>query len=1120
MSPDQVADDAALRWLLGRGLLQPAGADALRRAAAQPGSPGLLALAAPRLRPEDAAELARVRAGALDRARAGRPDPSDSDLTLRLAPGSAAGGPPGLAPEDPTLRLQAPAPPASGRLTRSTDAGGLRRIGPYEVVRELARGGMGAVLVARRAGLDRQVALKVMLSGDAAGAEEVERFLTEARVAARLKHPNIVGILDVGTDGNRPYLVMDLIDGQSLKAKLERGPLDPREAAELCRDVAKALAYAHGQAVLHRDIKPHNILVTKDGTPVITDFGLAKDVGEGVARGQTKTGQVMGTPAYMPPEQAEGHSELVDRRADVYSLGATLYEALVGEAPFQGATPLNIITQVLSKDPVPPRRRRPDVDRDLDTIVLRCLEKEPERRYPTAAALADDLDRWLSDEPITARPATLVDRARKWARRNRAVATVLTVCGGLLLAGALGGGVWAIRATERARAQAAAEGREATERRGLEEVRAVVEDCRRRLAPRPEGDLTGAPIDERLRRYRQPVSTALALLAATERWLALERAFERPAGDVERARAAVLTAARGLEGLANESEQWSVSDHAVGSVAQVDSAEGVIAARALEEARLAAIARRVDGPFELAARGLLERSGPFALQLAAAEMAAAGDDETAARVALRLDRVSDDLARRLREALRGAAPPDRRARLDEALAAWFGAVGADDVLPPAPLLERPGPSAVGTDGLELLAQVGRRLGSGSGGADGAVPLGDALAARVGTDHVEEVRLALAALQALGKRPRSRDALDLYLRVEPRLELAAQALQALAALYDPDAPGPDPGQALGARLGGPRGLELQGAQLFRGRGAPEELVRSIEASARRAPSGERSSPAPREGGPVDARIAALRRNERLAPSELEVALAWLDRAIGGTGDTVENRWTRAMGRLQAGERRGALEDLDVAVERKPRDAVLHFQRARLRWTSGDREGAIADLDVAIATNPTMGLAFNVRAQLRLQARRLDLALRDADEAVRLRPDVPDVWIVRARVRVALGRAKEALEDAERGLAARPDDPTGLTTRGDARRCLGDLTGAAADFDAALARAPDDLSALCSRMELRVVLGQFEGAVADAEQLLAPPRRAAEDAHLRGAIANVLLASGARPRVVALLDAPGL
>jgi WD40 repeat protein len=302
----------------------------------------------------------------------------------------------------------------------------------YEILGELGRGGMGVVYQARQVRLNRLVALKMILAGGHAGEAELARFRIEAEAIARLQHPHIVQIHEVGEYEGRPYLALEFCPGGSLEGKLGGTPLPPHEAGRLVETLARAMHAAHRRHVLHRDLKPANVLLLEDGTPKVTDFGLAKKLDEG---GQTQTGAVIGTPSYMAPEQAEGRKD-VGAAADVYALGAILYECLTGRPPFKAATPFDTLLQVVGEEPVPPRRLNPEVPRDLETVCLRCLEKQPAKRYATAEALAEDLRRFGAGEPVTARPAGRLGRAVKWARRKPAAAALVGVsaAGALLLA--------------------------------------------------------------------------------------------------------------------------------------------------------------------------------------------------------------------------------------------------------------------------------------------------------------------------------------------------------------------------------------------------------------------------------------------------------------------------------------------------------------------------------------------------------------------------------------------------------------------------------------------------------------------------------------------------------------
>ena len=315
---------------------------------------------------------------------------------------------------DPTVVLRDETV-ASSRSSTADD----RIFGKYELIDELGRGGMGVVYRAWQTDLNRTVALKMILASRLASDDDVRRFYQEAQAAGRLRHPNVLGIHEVGQHDGQHYFTMDYVDGESLAERLRRGPLPPDEAAPLMACVARAVEYLHQNQIIHRDLKPSNILTDGQGCPYVMDFGLAKVFDPDSQ--QTQTGTIIGTPSYMAPEQAAGHPSQVTARSDVYSLGAILYELLSGRPPFKRENPLDTLVDVLEGEPTLLTKLNRQIPRELELICLRCLEKDPEKRYASAEALADDLDRYLRGEPIEAQPAGFWDRLRRWSRREPAL---------------------------------------------------------------------------------------------------------------------------------------------------------------------------------------------------------------------------------------------------------------------------------------------------------------------------------------------------------------------------------------------------------------------------------------------------------------------------------------------------------------------------------------------------------------------------------------------------------------------------------------------------------------------------------------------------------------------------
>jgi WD40 repeat protein/serine/threonine protein kinase len=334
---------------------------------------------------------------------------------------------------------------ASSSITSSdVDAGAkIRYFGDYDLLEKVAQGGMGVVYKARQVTLNRTVAVKLILAGQLASENDVRRFYSEAEAAAKLDHPNIVPIHEVGEHESQHYFSMGFVEGESLAAKVADGPLPLREAAALVKTIAQAVQYAHEQGIIHRDLKPANVLLDKSGQPRVTDFGLAKQVDADSSL--TATGDVIGTPSYMSPEQARGETEKVGPLSDVYSLGAVLYCLLTGRPPFRAASHLDTLRQVLEQEPVSIRQLNPQVDCDLETICLKTLEKEPSQRYVSAQAFVEDLERYLNGHPIQARPIGRVARGWRWCKRNPVFAGLAGSVATLLLILAIAGSIAADR---------------------------------------------------------------------------------------------------------------------------------------------------------------------------------------------------------------------------------------------------------------------------------------------------------------------------------------------------------------------------------------------------------------------------------------------------------------------------------------------------------------------------------------------------------------------------------------------------------------------------------------------------------------------------------------------------
>ncbi|MCE9560780.1 MAG: protein kinase [Planctomycetes bacterium] len=336
---------------------------------------------------------------------------------------------------------------------KAAQHGGLKQPPGYELLHLLGRGGMGVVYKARQRTLRRHVALKMFEPGRVPSSREIMRFRSEAEAIARLQHPNIVQIFEISEWNDLPFLALELAEGGTLAQRLQKLPFTPRAAAELVETLARAVHHAHENDIVHRDLKPANVLFAADGTPKVTDFGLAKILqdpdGDDTPRDATRTGEPIGTPRYMSPEQAAGQHELVSVSSDVYALGTLLYECLTGQVPFVAASVIETLQRIRHEEPLSPRRFQTTIPRDLETICLNCLHKEPSRRYLSALALAGDLRRFIDGKPITARPTPTWERGWKWCRRRPTHAALIAVSLLLMISGVAGAAIWERREQQR-----------------------------------------------------------------------------------------------------------------------------------------------------------------------------------------------------------------------------------------------------------------------------------------------------------------------------------------------------------------------------------------------------------------------------------------------------------------------------------------------------------------------------------------------------------------------------------------------------------------------------------------------------------------------------------------------
>jgi tetratricopeptide (TPR) repeat protein len=977
-------------------------------------------------------------------------------------------------------RLQVPSTscslPASGPLTAPPG---------YELLGELGRGGMGVVYRARQVRLNRVVALKMILSGAHAGAEERLRFLAEAEVIASLPHPGIVQVYEFGAAHGAPWFALEYCPGGTLAAKLGSTTLPPREAASVVAQVARAVQAAHEKQVLHRDLKPSNVLLDVDGRPRVVDFGLARRVEGG--SGLTQTGVVVGTPSYMAPEQARGRKD-IDARSDVYSVGAILYECLSGRPPFKAPTAYDTILQVLSEEPVSPRRLNPNAPPDLETICLKCLEKEPGKRYASAGELADDLARFLGGEPIRARPVPAWERAAKWARRRPTAAALLGTAFAAFLCASAGVLFFALyKAQQSATLLRQAERRQEIDRffgRGRDALAAG----RQALRERKDGDAA-----KHFEGAEHSLDLALNALkdagtsAATEE---LRRQITKELDHVRRQRDEVgrrLQMGPRLARLRQDRddvlfEEISLTPDRPGNLERIRRRApealrrfGLTIGESPAEAVQAL--ERQRGWFASEAERKQAAAWCFEVLLAWAEAEAewgllpgrpADAPRAGARAALRLL----DTANALTQA-HGTPTPRayhrRRARCHDRLGSQKEAAAE------RALAEKSRPETALDHFLAALEYY--LQGKLAQAADAS-----ALALRKQPDHFwaqylhavsqlkrsrwVEAKLGLNA--CLARRPTFFWALILRGVAHAGLtEFAAAEAdfkESLAGTADPLA----------------RYLVLTNrGVLWAQQQRWDDAAADLKAATELRP---------------DNHLAYVTLSEVCRQrNDLEGAVKALDRAVACQPGEATLYYTRARLHLTLGNREEARRDLERAIPgmREDRDGdrlpSALVELGVLKHRAGQTREALADFDAALAVRPHYPPAHRQRAQTLMKLKKYREAGEALDRYLKYGEPVPEVYLARGMIHGHLREHASAVEAYTRALMLKADPKStthaeALKGRGWAFLQLEAPRLALADFEAALKQRPADVKALCGRGNARVLRGQVSEAVRDAREAL--------------------------------------
>ncbi|MBI2900574.1 MAG: tetratricopeptide repeat protein [Planctomycetes bacterium] len=880
------------------------------------------------------------------------------------------------------------------------------RVGPYQLLRELGHGGMGVVYAATDPRLRREVALKLLQA--VPSPTTLERFRREAQALAKLHHSAIVQVFDVGEEEGRPYFVMELVEGQSLFDAVERRSLTLRERVEVVRQAAEAVQFAHEQGVLHRDLKPGNIVVTPAKKAMVLDFGLAKLQG-----GETlsASGALMGTPSYMSPEQASGGAKPVDARTDVWGLGATLYHTIAGGPPFTGSTVAEVVRKIHETEPRPPQMANAAVSRDLETICLKALEKEPGRRYATAREFAMDLGRYLSGEPILARPATTLYRLRRYLGRRKAVAWAIAA-GVLAAAGLIG--YFVPRLVKEGRAREAEAERSRRREAGLKKLStlwATIVERKRDLRA-----LRMAP--ERAR--RELAEAVAAVDGHIAEWPEDPQGYYVRArgklylGDLEGAEADIRVA---LAKRPDFRPGWSL----LGMVKVEEWQREVLDARTAEERHAQVTPALKD------AEAAFERGWERGKEKAEAEkwgVAWTHEDEVIRRLteAVRLAQGGHPGHVEACRLLQGCMEEEYRA---EEYARWIGNFSCTD----------------------QISWLGKAVEWAPGYSEAWTDLGNAKFAKGDFDgaisaYDRAVVLGGANAHVYYNRGTSRKSKGDFKGAIADLDRAIQLKAGFADAYN------NRGTAKCALGDFDAAIaDFDGAVKIKGDHAYAHCNRGI---ARR----------------MKGQAFAAKGRLREASLECDTAITDFDRALEINKDfanaylgRAQTRRTRvdllsASGRQEEANRewKALIADLDAFIRLKGNSPEAYNNRASARQATGDLPGAIADYSRAIELKANFALAYLNRGLAKAASRDFDGAIADYSRAIEIAPDLADAYSSRGNARLEKGDIEGAISDLDRAIEMKKDEPRPYVNRGRAKEAKGDFKGAVADYEKALQMAP--------------------------------------------------------------------